>query len=405
MNLPVVNASLWSNRDYVRLLLAQVVSLIGTGISSVCLALLAYELAESEASTVLSIAFALKMLAYIGLAPIFAVLSRRWPKKRTLIILDLLRALLFMALPFVDQVWQVYVLMFAINACSAAFTPLFQATLPQIVPIREHYTKALSYSRIAYDLEQVLSPVLSAVLLTVVSFRHLFWADAVTFIISAVLVLLCFIPSDKGQQEQTSKLCWKTIFSGITAYLAHSSLRSLWYAYLAAAAASAMVIVNTVVYVHDILHGGDSETALAMLAVGIGSMLAAIFLPKLLNRYSPQRYHIRGLILIWLAFYAGTWLPDWFGFIVLCFSLGIGMSCIQTTSGIVINDAAGSDDAGQYFAAHFSLTHFWWLLTYLAAGLSATYLGMSGAYWVMFTVASLSGGIYLIQVVRSRAIA
>ena len=165
MNLPVSYNSIWSNKDYVRLLTAQVTSLVGTGLSSVCLALLAYELAESDASMVLSIAFGLKMIAYIGLAPVFAFFSRRWPKKQALVVLDIVRACLFIALPFTDQVWQVYVLMFAINACSAAFTPLFQATLPAVIPDREQYTKALSYSRVAYDLEQVVSPVLSAVLL------------------------------------------------------------------------------------------------------------------------------------------------------------------------------------------------------------------------------------------------
>ena len=57
------NKSLWGNRDYVRLFVAQFTSLLGSGLSSVCLALLAYELADSDASLVLSIAFVLKMIA------------------------------------------------------------------------------------------------------------------------------------------------------------------------------------------------------------------------------------------------------------------------------------------------------------------------------------------------------
>lgn len=401
MNLPVSYNSIWSNKDYVRLLTAQVTSLVGTGLSSVCLALLAYELAESDASMVLSIAFGLKMIAYIGLAPVFAFFSRRWPKKQALVVLDIVRACLFTALPFTDQVWQVYVLMFAINACSAAFTPLFQATLPTVLPAREQYTKALSYSRVAYDLEQVVSPVLSAVLLTMMTFRQLFWVDAFTFVFSAALILMCFIPYDSSKLAEKQRLNISTLYKGISAYLSVPSLRRLWYAYLAAAAASAMVIVNTVVYVHDILHGGDSETALALLAVGAGSMLIAFLLPKLIANQDPQRYHIHGLCVICVAFYLGTWLPSWLGFIVVCFSLGIGMSLIQTTSGLIINDASSGQDASQYFAAHFSLTHFWWLLTYLFAGISATYLGLAGAYWVMLFIALISSAIYIYQLLNS----
>ena len=402
MNLPVSYNSIWSNKDYVRLLTAQVTSLVGTGLSSVCLALLAYELAESDASMVLSIAFGLKMIAYIGLAPVFAFFSRRWPKKQALVVLDIVRACLFIALPFTDQVWQVYVLMFAINACSAAFTPLFQATLPAVLPDREQYTKALSYSRVAYDLEQVVSPVLSAVLLTMMTFRQLFWVDAFTFVLSALLILMCCIPFELSKPSEKQRLNVGSLYQGISAYLAIPSLRCLWYAYLAAAAASAMVIVNTVVYVHDILHGGDSETALALLAVGLGSMMIAFLLPKLLSNKSPQRFHVHGLWVICIAFYLGTWLPNWLGFIVVCFSLGVGMSLIQTTSGLIINNASSGQETSQYFAAHFSLTHFWWLLTYLFAGVSATYLGLAGAYWVMLLIALISSAIYVYQSIKIR---
>lgn len=389
------NKSLWGNRDYVRLFVAQVTSLLGSGLSSVCLALLAYELADSDASVVLSIAFALKMIAYIVLAPIFAVLSQRWSKKKALIILDLIRAMLFVALPFANQVWHVYVLMFAINACSAAFTPLYQATLPSVLPVREHYTKALSFSRIAYDLEQIVSPVLSAILLTILSFRQLFWIDAMTFVLSAILILVSFIPSVEKEISKTETLKFRSLYNGLSAYLAHPSLRLLWCAYLAVASASAMVIVNTVVYVHDVLLGGDSETALALFTVGLGSMVVALVLPKLVQINKPQRYHLHGLLLISAAFYLGTWLPGWIGFVVLCFSLGVGMSCIQTTSGLIINDVSEGEETSQYFAAHFSLTHFWWLLTYLTAGLSASRFGLEGAYWVMLTISAISGFMYL----------
>jgi len=389
------NKSIWGNRDYVRLFVAQVTSLLGSGLSSVCLALLAYELADSDASVVLSIAFALKMIAYIVLAPIFAVLSQRWSKKKALIILDLIRAMLFVALPFANQVWHVYVLMFAINACSAAFTPLYQATLPSVLPVREHYTKALSFSRIAYDLEQIVSPVLSAILLTILSFRQLFWIDAMTFVLSAILILVSFIPSVEKEIRKVETLKFRSLYNGLSAYLAHPSLRLLWCAYLAVASASAMVIVNTVVYVHDVLLGGDSETALALFTVGLGSMVVALVLPKLVRINKPQRYHLHGLLLISAAFYLGTWLPGWIGFVVLCFSLGVGMSCIQTTSGLIINDVCEGEEASQYFAAHFSLTHFWWLLTYLTAGLSASRFGLEGAYWVMLTISTISGFMYL----------
>ncbi len=67
--------------------------------------------------------------------------------------LDLVRAAVALCLPFVTEVWQIYLLIFVLQAASAGFTPTFQATIPDILPDEEDYTKALSLSRLAYDLK------------------------------------------------------------------------------------------------------------------------------------------------------------------------------------------------------------------------------------------------------------
>ncbi|WP_283392226.1 MFS transporter [Photobacterium phosphoreum] len=386
--------SMWHNRNYIRLLAAQIISLIGTGVSSVCLALLAYNLAGSNAGMVLSIAFAIKMVAYIGLAPVFGAIAHRLPKQQTLIILDIARALMFVCLPFVTHVWQVYGLMFAINACSAGFSPLFQSTLPTVLPNKHQYATALSLSRMAYDLEQIISPILVALLLTVIQFKLLFTLDAATFIISAGLILCCRLP--KRTPTITTKFTLTSLTQGINNYLRKPSLKALWFAYLAAASASAMVLVNTVVYVHDILQGNQTQTALALMVTGLGSMIVALRLPKLLDKYTPQHFHWLGLTIICGSFLIGALTPGWIGFSGVCFAMGAGMSFIQTSAGLIITKACenNNEDTGPYFAAHFSLTHFWWLITYLVAGISVKLWGLSTGYLMMGCLATVSFIIY-----------
>jgi hypothetical protein len=55
-----------------------------------------------------------------------------------------------MALPFVDQVWQIYLLIALLQSASAAFADL-QATIR--ISCRRRTTRALSLSRLAYDLK------------------------------------------------------------------------------------------------------------------------------------------------------------------------------------------------------------------------------------------------------------
>lgn len=53
-------------------------------------------------------------------------------------------------------------LVFVLQSASATFTPAFQSLIPSILPDPAEYTKALSLSRLAYDLEALVSPALAA---------------------------------------------------------------------------------------------------------------------------------------------------------------------------------------------------------------------------------------------------
>src|SRR5215207_4090583 len=118
-----------ANRTYRHLFVAQVIALIGTGLATVALGLLAYELAGEDAGAVLGTALAIKMIAYVGVSPIAAAVAERLPRCAVLVLLDLIRAAIALFLPLVTQVWQVYVLIFLLQSASAAFTPTFQATI------------------------------------------------------------------------------------------------------------------------------------------------------------------------------------------------------------------------------------------------------------------------------------
>ena len=121
------------NVTYRKLLLAQILSVIGSGLTTIALGILAYELANGKAGQVLGFAFAIKMIAYVGVAPIASALAESLSRKPYLVFLDITRAVLVLVLPFVTQIWQIYVLIFAFQAFSAAFTPAFQATIPDIL--------------------------------------------------------------------------------------------------------------------------------------------------------------------------------------------------------------------------------------------------------------------------------
>ncbi len=62
--------SILADRTYRHLFLAQIVALLGAGLATIALGLLAYDLAGDRAALVLGAVFANKMIAYVGIAPI-----------------------------------------------------------------------------------------------------------------------------------------------------------------------------------------------------------------------------------------------------------------------------------------------------------------------------------------------
>src|SRR5215212_8580414 len=240
-----------ANRTYRRLFLAQVIALIGTGMMTVALGLLAFKIAGDKAGAVLGTALAIKMIAYVGVAPIVGGFADRLPRRAFLVAMDLARAGIALLLPLVTEVWQVYVLIFLLQSASAAFTPTFQATIPDMLPDEKDYTRALSLSRLAYDLESLLSPMLAAALLTVVSFHSLFTGTVVGFLGSAALVLSTRLPQPKPVQH--TRGVFERTTRGLRIYLATPRLRGLLALNLSVASAGAMVIVNTVVIVQYLM--------------------------------------------------------------------------------------------------------------------------------------------------------
>lgn len=302
--------SVLADRSYRNLFMAQVVALLGTGLATIALGLLAYNLSGARAGLVLGTIFTIKMIAYVGIAPITGAFANLWPRRTMLVSLDLIRAVVALCLPFVNEVWQVYVLIFVLQSASAAFTPTFQAAIPDILPEEDRYTRALSLSRLAYDLENIISPMLAAILLAFLSYQALFIGTVIGFIGSALLVMSVLLPSPQPTELQR---IYDRLTRGMRIYLATPRLRGLLWLNLAAAAAGATVLVNTVVLVRSVLGLGEAQVAIALGTFGGGSMLAALLLPQLLDNRPDRPVMIGGagvLVATLLALSAMTLVYD-----------------------------------------------------------------------------------------------
>lgn len=374
------------NRTYRHLFAAQVIALVGTGLATVALGLLAYDIAGADAGSVLGTALAIKMVAYVAIAPAVGAVADRIPRRALMVSADLIRAGVALMLPIVDQVWQVYVLVFLLQSASAAFTPTFQAVIPDVLPEERDYTRALSMSSLAYDLENLFSPALAAALLSVMTYNWLFMGTVLGFVASAALVVSVVLPKPVTAPAPRTGGAYAKATAGTRLFFTVPQLRALLALDLAVATASAMVIVNTVVYVRDFLGRPEGAVALALGAFGAGSVIVALVLPRLLDRVSDRAVMLPAALLLTVVFAGlgaitaapgGSW--RWSALLVVWAAFGAACSAVLTPTGRLVRRSAPAEQRTAAFAAQFSLSHSCWLLTYPLAGWLSAEAGLQGA--------------------------
>ncbi|MFF8712614.1 MFS transporter [Streptomyces sp. NPDC015184] len=380
---------LFAIRDYRHLFGAQVIALFGTGLTTVALGLLAYDLAGPNAGMVLGTALTIKMVMYVVIAPLAAAYVDRLPRRTLLVLLDVIRGAVVLALPLVTEVWHIYVLIGLLQSASAAFTPTFQAVIPDIVTDESDYTRALSASQVASTMESLLSPVLAAVALTFMSFNWLFLGTSAGFIASALLVLATRIPDAR---PSTRTKAWDKAAAGIRTFLRTPRLRGIMALNLVVAAAGSIVVVNTVNYIRDELGGSQSDVAWMLAASGTGTLLAALVLPRVLDRVAARTIMTTGAgVLVGGTTAAVTLiaadLATWTGTAIIWTVIGIGMALIITPTGKVLRASVGRHEIPEAFAAQFSLSHLAWLITYPIAGWLGTNAGFTLAWSVLAVLA------------------
>ena len=205
-----------------------------------------------------------------------------------------------------------------------------------------------------------------------ISFHGLFTGTSVGFLLSAALVVPVTLPRLKTTEEAGFV---ERVTRGLRIYLVTPRLRGLLALNLAAAAGGAIVFVNTVVIVRSLLGYGDWEVAITLGAFGLGSMVAALSLPSLLNRLPDRLVMLTGAGVmaapLAAAAFALAGLPAsaaWPAILVLWVALGVCYGMLITPTGRVLRRSSNEEDRPTLFAAQFALSHACWLFAYSLAG-------------------------------------
>lgn len=361
------------NRVFATLYFAESISLLGDAFTWVGLALLSYQFGKERSAIILATALTLRVTAFIIFSPFAGVLADRVSRKAILYTTHFIRMAIVACLPFVNQEWQIYALVFLLNVFNAFFTPTYRAVIPQVVE-HNQYRQAVGLSTATFQILGVLGPGLAGILAVWFGARQIFFIDAGSFVLAAILILM--LPAANLQhaikKNQKTFTGWHDAIKGIRLLFKNPLIRFALFIELVSAIAGAQILVNTVGHIKSGLHLDDKHYGWAMAAFGIGASLAA-FVAGSFDKTKTRRL---SLIVGATVLAVTISINNFVGYpvmLILWLFAGLGQSLAEMPSETLIGENITENEQGKVYGSHFAFSHLWWAIAYPIAGFTGSH--------------------------------
>lgn len=333
-------------------LVGQMISLFGS--SLVQYALMWNVTLKTQSGSMMTIAILCGFLPMFFLTPFAGVWADRYPRKRLIILADGMIALatvLLMVLVLFghNEFWLIFTFMAVRALGSAVHGPAISAVLPQIVP-QKNLTQVSGINGSVQSAVMLISPMVSAALLSFSSLPVILMIDVITAII-AIAVLLLFIPIPAHVKALTQKaggyftdLKAGFAYIGGHRYLMLFFLMCLGFMVMAAPVAFLTPLQVTRTFGGDYWRLTAIEVAFSAGMMAGGGLIAAWGGFRNRMHTMVMANTIIGLCTVALGLVPNFWV--YLGFMVVT---GLSMPIFNTPSSVLIQQRVDGDYLGRVF--------------------------------------------------------
>lgn len=290
-------------RDFALLWFAGLISIIGDWMMAVALPIIVYQLTDSAVATGgLVIA---RLIPSFLLGSVAGVFVDRWDRKRTMVIVNLLRAPTLLFLPIVDsagEIWIIFVVTFVGSTLGQFFSPAENALLPTLVG-EEDLIPANALNTLNNNLARLVGPAIGGVVAGWYGLGGIAVADAASFLIAAGMISLIAVPARQPREEPKQTAIgnrWQALreewVSGMRVIRHSRSLRIVFCVLAISGFGEGLISAAFPVYVTDVLDGGAQEAGWLMSGQAIGGFIGAFFVGTWAKKMSPLRLFAWGAI-------------------------------------------------------------------------------------------------------------
>ena len=215
--------------DFWKFFVGQTISNLGSSFTFFALPLLVYEITGSALS--LGITTAMEFIPYLLFGLVIGAWTDRLDRKRLMIIVDILRAIVVTSVPLVAMadsltVGWIYGVGFTMSTLNIFFDSTQFAAIPHIVG-RSDLVTANGRVQASFQGAQLAGPAIAGALASVFPIAQVLWFDALSFIVSAASLVIVRASFNDLHQSRVRKSIRHDVVEGLGFVFRHPVLRAI----------------------------------------------------------------------------------------------------------------------------------------------------------------------------------
>ncbi|MFD5853658.1 MFS transporter [Cytobacillus pseudoceanisediminis] len=270
-------AKLLFSKNYGFFFLGGAISFFGTGLTRIALPILILE--KTGSGLLMGLAFAIEVLPATLLGPFLGALTDKFNRKKSLIVVDLLRAFLILGILLSSNLYLIFTMLALIGVLKSFYAPIRLAVAPDIVP-RAHFPNAVSLNGATQQISNIIGPSLAGILIAFTSTYVVILIDLITYLIAAILTLFIKIPQRKLDKKDS---LGKHIKEGFQFLYRNKLLRKLNFYWIVLEFAFGGLQVLLLLYLQEVSMN-KSFYGLLMTWLTVGIFTGTVLGPKIIKK-------------------------------------------------------------------------------------------------------------------------
>jgi MFS family permease len=275
--------AVFRNRSFSLLWTGQLVSTMGSALTSLAASIYIYRLTGSALSVGLMLMATAAPSLLVGL---FAgVFVDRYDRKKIMITADILRAILILLVPVLapfNVIW-LYVIVILTSAIGQFFDPAHESILPEVAS-DEDLSAANSLIAISQFGSTAVGFAAAGLIASAANLNWAFYFDAITFIFSAICVYLIRVRPIQAEEETSAAVVIKNLRAGIRQLFSTPVLRSLFSVQVVVLIAFGLSNTLLLPFALKALKATEFEYGLQEGLTSIGFVIASLLMAKMFDR-------------------------------------------------------------------------------------------------------------------------